>query len=149
MGEVSHAAANGTAADAVIALSERFWEGILDLSPITATVLGYEQGADRLDDPGPAGRDRAKALFNATLVESDEIEAKAAATGGLPAEERITLDILRVICQIELEQQAQRFDRLKVVDQMDGPQTILPQLAAFQRTETPEQFEAFMARLAD
>ena len=149
MGEVSHAAANGTAADAVNALSERFWDGILDLSPITATVLGYEQGADRLDDPGPAGRDRAKALFNATLAQADEIEARAAATGGLPTEERITLDIVRVICEIELEQQAQRFDRLKVVDQMDGPQTILPQLAAFQPTETPEQFEAFIARLAD
>ena len=64
-------------------------------------------------------------------------------------EERITLDILRVICDIEIEQQDQRIDRLKVIDQMDGPQTFLPLLAAFQPTETPEQFEAFMARLAD
>ena len=56
---------------------------------------------------------------------------------------------MRVICGIELEQIDQRFDRLKVVDQMDGPQTILPMIAAFQPTETPAQFEAFMARLAD
>ncbi|MGD0121964.1 MAG: DUF885 domain-containing protein [Candidatus Limnocylindrales bacterium] len=149
MGEVSHAAEGGTAADAVNALSDRFWEGILDLSPITATVLGYEKGADRLDDPGPAGRDRARALFRETLATADSIAVRAGATGGLPTEERITLDILRVVCDIELEQQAQRFDRLKVVDQMDGPQTILPQLASFQPTGTPEQLEAFIARLAD
>ena len=138
-----------SAADAVNALADRFWNGILDLSPVTATLLGYEKGFERLDDPGPQGRDRAARLFRATLAEADVIEAQAAETSGLPAEERITLDIVRVICNIELEQQGQRFDRLKVVDQMDGPQTILPLLAAFQPTETPEQFEAFLARLAD
>jgi uncharacterized protein (DUF885 family) len=149
VGEVSYAAEGGTAADAVNSLSDRFWEGILDLSPITATVLGYEKGADRLDDPGPDGRDRARALFRETLATADAIETQAAATGGLPTEERITLDIVRVICEIELEQQVQRFDRLKVVDQMDGPQTMLPLLASFQPTGTPEQLEAFIARLAD
>ena len=149
MGDVSQEAEGRTAADAVNALSDRFWEGILGLSPVNATVLGYEQGADRLDDPGPAGRDSARALFRDTLTRAAEIEAQAASSGGLPAEERITLDIIRVVCDIELEQQVQRFDRLKVVDQMDGPQTILPLLASFQPTDTPERFDAFMARLAD
>lgn len=143
MGEV------GTAAEAVNALSDRFWNGIIDLSPITATVLGYEQGLDRLDDPGPEGRDKARALFRDTLAAADAIEPRAAATTRLPTEERITLDIIRVICDIELEQQDQRIDRLKVVDQMDGPQTMLPTLAAFQATDTPERFEQFLARLAD
>jgi len=151
-----------TLADDVNALADRFWNGILDLSPLTATMLGYDQGDDRLDDPGPAGRDRARALFRDTLAAADGIEARAVAAGSeaaeaadgghaaaLPEEERITLDILRVICRIELEQQDQRVDRLKVVDQMDGPQTIMPMLAAFQKTETPEQFDRFMARLAD
>jgi uncharacterized protein (DUF885 family) len=137
------------AADAVNALADRFWNGFLDFSPITATLLGYEQGKDRLDDPGPEGRARARSLYRQTLAQADAIEAQAAETSGLPAEERITLDILRVICDIEIEQQDQRIDRLKVIDQMDGPQTFLPLLAAFQPTETPEQFEAFMARLAD
>jgi uncharacterized protein (DUF885 family) len=104
---------------------------------------------ERLDDPGPDGRAKATALFRGTIADADAIEAQAAETSGLPPEERITLDILRVICDIELEQQAQRIDRLKVVDQMDGPQTFMPLLAAFQPTETPEQFDAFMARLVD
>jgi len=139
----------GTAAEAVNELSDRFWDGLLDLSPVSATLLGYEQGLDRMDDPGPDGRARARALYTATLSAADAIEAHAAASGGLPTEERITLDTMRVICGIELEQQSQRIDRLKVVDQMDGPQTMLPLLAAFQPTETPQQFEAFLARLAD
>ena len=137
-----------TAADAVNALSDRFWDGVIELSPISATILGYEKGLDRLDDPGPAGRAAAAELYRDTLAECDRIDADGAASA-LPVEERITLDILRVICDIELEQLAQRIDRLKVVDQMEGPQTMLPQLAAFQPTETPDQFEAFIARLAD
>ena len=32
---------------------------------------------------------------------------------------------------------------------MDGPQTMLPMLAAFQTTDTPEKFDLFLARLAD
>jgi uncharacterized protein (DUF885 family) len=147
------------AADAVNALAERFWNGLLDLSPITATVLGYEQDQDRLDDPGPEGRDRARRLFRETLHATDAIEAQAAAAAGavpgsdggagLPVEEAITLDILTIVCRTELEQQIQRIDRLRVVDQMDGPQTMLPLLATFQRTDTPERFDRFLARLDD
>ncbi len=68
-----------SAADAVNALADRFWNGLLELSPITATVLGYEQGDDRLDDPGPEGRDRARRLFRETLHATDAIEAQVAA----------------------------------------------------------------------
>ena len=39
----------------VNALSDRFWEGILELNPTTATVYGDERYADRLEDPGPPG----------------------------------------------------------------------------------------------
>jgi len=146
-----------TPADDVNALAGRFWDGLLDRSPITATMLGYERGDDRLDDPGPGGRDGARALYRDTLAAADAIEPEASragatgtgATTALPEEERITLDILRVICGVELEQLDQRIDTLKVVDQMDGPQTILPMLAAFQKTETPEQFERFIARIAE
>ena len=67
------------AADAVNTLAERFWNGLLDLSPITATVLGYEQDQDRLDDPGPEGRDRARRLFRETLHATDAVEAQAGA----------------------------------------------------------------------
>ena len=136
-------------AGAVNALSDRLWNGMLDLSPITATMLGYEQGLDRLDDPGPEGRAKAGALYRETLAAADEIEHGAGGTAALPVEERITLDIMRVICGIELEQQEQRFDRLRVVDQMEGPQTVLPTLGTFQSLDTPEKMDLFLARIAD
>jgi uncharacterized protein (DUF885 family) len=136
------------AADAVNALADRFWEGFLDLSPMTATVLGYDQGLDRLDDPGPAGRAQARSLYDEVLTSAAAIEARPDSKT-MPLEERITLDIVRVICDVEIEQQDQRIDRLKLVDQMEGPQTILPQLAAFQSTDTAERFDLFLARLAD
>jgi uncharacterized protein (DUF885 family) len=141
VGEVSNPA------EAVNALSDRFWEGLLELSPLTATVLGYERDLDKLDDPGPKGRARARTLFTGAIADADAIEAGPDAAS-IPLEERITLDILRVICDIEIEQQDQHVYRLKVVDQMEGPQTVLPLLAAFQPTDTPQHFDQFLARLA-
>ena len=135
-------------AEAVNALSDRFWGGILELRPIVATVLGYDQGRDRLDDPGPEGRAAARALFTRTLEASAAIEAAVGAEG-LPIEERITLDTMRVVCELELEQQDQRVDWLKVVDPSEGPQTTLPSLAAMQAFDTADTFELFLARLAD
>src|ERR1035437_6550643 len=49
--------ATTTPADDVNALAGRFWDGLLDRSPLLATMLGYEACDDRLDDPGPGGRD--------------------------------------------------------------------------------------------
>jgi uncharacterized protein (DUF885 family) len=145
------------AGQAVNELADRFWNGLLDLSPISATILGYGQGADRLDDPGPEGRDKARRLYQETLAQADRIEAEAIAEAGqsgaegapIPVEEAVTLDVLRFVCRVELEQLDQRIDRLRVVDQMDGPQTIMPLLASFQRMDTPERFEQFLARLDD
>ena len=52
----------------VDALSERFWEAILELNPVTATVYGDDRYADRLDDPGPAGRAATRRLMEQTLA---------------------------------------------------------------------------------
>ena len=40
-----------------------------------------------------------------------------------------------------------RLHQLRVVDQMGGPQQLLPQLTQFQPADTPERLEAFLARL--
>jgi hypothetical protein len=55
-------------ASAVDELSERFWEAILELNPVTATVYGDERYADRLDDPGPEGRAATRRLMESTLA---------------------------------------------------------------------------------
>ena len=55
--------------------------------------------------------------------------------------------MVRVICELNLEQDDQRVDRLKVVDQLEGPQQTLPVITAFQRADTPERFERYLGRL--
>jgi uncharacterized protein (DUF885 family) len=123
-------------------LADRFWEAILELQPTTATMYGDERYADRLEDPGEAGRATALRLWQETRREADAI-----ALDGLPVEERITLDMLKVVCDLGVEEHAQRIDRLRVVDQVGGPQTLLPVISQFQKADTPARFEAYEARL--
>jgi uncharacterized protein (DUF885 family) len=127
---------------AVNELSDRFWEGILELNPTTATVYGDERYDDRLEDPSPAGRARARALMERTKA-----EAEAISPDGLSIEDRITRDMLIVVGELGIEEDEQGTHRLRVVDQIGGPQTLLPQLCQFQRADTPERLEKFIARL--
>jgi uncharacterized protein (DUF885 family) len=123
-------------------LSDRFWEGILELNPTTATVYGDERYADRLEDPSPAGRAHAR-----RLMEKTKAEAEAIPPDGLSIEDRITRDMLIVIADLSVEEDEQGTHRLRVVDQIGGPQTLLPQICQFQSADTPERLEKFLARL--
>ena len=123
-------------------LSDRFWEAILERNPTTATVYGDERYADRLEDPSPAGRAKDR-----ELLERTKLEAEAIPSDGLSIEDRITRDMLVVISDLGIEQDDQGTHRLRVVDQIGGPQTLLPQLCQFQKADTPERMETFLARL--
>lgn len=127
---------------AVNTLADRFWEGILELSPITATVYGDERYDDQLPDPGPERRANARRLMESTLAQTATIHAE-----GLTLEERITLDMVRVVCELNIAQDDQRIDRLKVVDQLEGPQQTLQVVTQFQRADTPARFERYLGRL--
>jgi uncharacterized protein (DUF885 family) len=126
----------------VDALATRFWESILELNPTTATFYGDERYGDRLEDPSPTGRARAR-----RLMEQTKAEAEAISPDGLAAEDRITRDMLIVIADQGVEEDDQGIHRLRVVDQINGPQTVLPQLCQFQPADTPERLEKFLARL--
>jgi uncharacterized protein (DUF885 family) len=123
-------------------LADRFWEAVLELNPTTATFYGDDRYADRLEDPGPEGRARARALMERTAAEATAID-----TDGIPTEDRITRDMLKVIAELQMEEDDQTLYQLRVVDQMGGPQQLLPQLTQFQPADTPEKLEAFVARL--
>jgi uncharacterized protein (DUF885 family) len=125
-------------------LAERFWEGILELNPTTATFYGDERYADRLEDPSPEGRARTRAHMQRTAE-----EAAAIPIDGLSTEERITRDMLQVIGELAVEEDDQQLHQLRVVDQMGGPQQLLPQLTQFQPVDRPERLDAFLARLRD
>jgi uncharacterized protein (DUF885 family) len=123
-------------------LADGFWESILELNPTTATVYGDERYDDRLEDPSPAGRADVRAL-----MEQTKAAAEAISPDGLSVEDRITRDMLIVIADQGVEEDDQGIHRLRVVDQINGPQTLLPQICQFQPADTPERFEKFVARL--
>jgi uncharacterized protein (DUF885 family) len=123
-------------------LADQFWDDILELNPTTATVYGDERFNDRLEDPSPAGRAKARDLMVRTKA-----AAEAISPDGLSVEDRITRDMLIVIADQAIEQHDQGVHRLAVVDQIGGPQTLLPQVCQFQPADTPERFEKFIARL--
>jgi uncharacterized protein (DUF885 family) len=124
------------------AIADRFWESILELSPTTATMYGDRRFDDRLEDPGPAGRARTRALMERTLAEAEAIDP-----ADLSTEARITRDMLRVVAELRIEEDDQAIHRLAVVDQLSGPQQLLPQLTQFQPADTPPALDAFIARL--
>ncbi len=123
-------------------LADGFWEAILEQNPTTATMYGDPRYDDRLEDPSPVGRGRARALADSTLAAANAIVAE-----DQTLEDRITLDMVQVVCQMQIEQDDQRVDLLRPVDQMGGPQTLLPTLATFQPADTPERLERFLTRL--
>lgn len=129
--------------DTVDEVADRFWEGFLEQHPTLATVYGDERFDDRLDDPGPAGRAAGRALREATLA-----DLRAIPLDGLGVEDRITHDMLRVVCELGNEADDLRMDLVGLVDQIDGPQSLLAQGIRFQPADTPERLERLLARLA-
>ena len=127
---------------AVDQLADGFWERFKALSPISATVNGDTRYDDQLPDPSPAGQEQWRA-FAQDLVDA----AASTPADSLGVEDRITLDVMRVIGEIQLTEIDQRWDTLRVVDQMGGPQQLLPQICQFQTADTAERLELFMARL--
>jgi uncharacterized protein (DUF885 family) len=123
-------------------LADRFWEATLELNPSLATMYGDERYADRLEDPSAAGRATARSLAAETLAAARAIE-----DADLSVEDRISRDVLAVICELAIEQDDQRVDLLRVVDQMAGPQTLLSQVVQFQPADTPERLERLLERL--
>jgi len=55
--------------------------------------------------------------------------------------------MMQVVCELGIELADARMDLLAAVDQMSGPQTILPQMVQFQRADTPERLDRLVARL--
>ena len=130
------------ALSAVDELATAFWEEVLRQNPTTATVYGDDRYDDRLDDPGPEGRADARRLAERTLSDVAAIPEE-----GLSVEDRITRDMLRIVSELAIDEDDAGVHRLRSIDQINGPQTVLPQLTQFQAADTAERLESFLARL--
>ncbi|MFI5292897.1 MAG: DUF885 family protein, partial [Candidatus Limnocylindrales bacterium] len=127
---------------AVNDLADRFWEGILERDPLTATILGDERYNDRWPDLGPDGRAADEAAFRATLAEAKEIGSE-----GLEPEQIITRDLLTLVCETQHEALATKQYKL-ALDHRSGPQIWPADIAQYQPGDTPERLAQLLARLA-
>jgi uncharacterized protein (DUF885 family) len=123
-------------------LADRFWDWFLENQPLWATLLGDERWGDRWDDPSPDGRERDESSLRQLLADADAVDAP-----DLELEERITLDMLRVVANLRLAYLEHRIWQLDGIDQLGGPQNLPGELARFQRIDTPDRLEALIARL--
>jgi uncharacterized protein (DUF885 family) len=123
-------------------LADRFWDWFLETQPLWSTILGDERWNDRWDDPGPEGRAHEESSLRQLLVDADAVDGP-----GLDTEDRITLDMLRVVANLRLAHFEQRIWQLDQVDQLAGPQNLPGELARFQRIDTPDRLDALIARL--
>ncbi|HUP83210.1 MAG TPA: DUF885 domain-containing protein [Candidatus Limnocylindria bacterium] len=127
----------------VIDLADRFWQWFLARSPIYATVLGDERYDDRLADPSPEGRAEEVAGFKGFLTDANEID-----TVRLAQEDAITLDMIKVVCRIQLRQHELNVHHFAAMDQMAGPQGLPGDLSRFQRVDTEERVDRLLDRLS-
>ena len=131
-----------TTGQSVDEIADGFWERFLELSPLSATVYGDKRYDDRLPDPGPEGRAKAREWSRDMIAAAERIP-----DDGLSVEDRITRDMLRVIGELAIAEDDHRLDTLQVVDHMNGPQTLLPQMTQFQSADTPLDLDNFVCRL--
>jgi len=128
--------------DAVNELADRFWDGVLERDPVSATILGDDRWDDRLPDLGAEGRAADAAGYQAALAGAAEIDREA-----LEPEQVITHDMLTLVARTHLEALEQKQYQL-AVDHIFGVQTLPVRVAQYQIAETPEQLERLLARFA-
>ncbi len=127
----------------VYQFADRAWMEFLELNPIWATVQGIETWDDRLDDPSAEGR----AAMNA-LVDRWAAEIETLVQAELSVEDTVTVGLMRAIITRFRSAEELRLWEMEALDQINGPQSLIGELARFQRTDTPERFENLLKRLA-
>jgi uncharacterized protein (DUF885 family) len=127
---------------AVDELANRFWERVLELDPIQATILGDDRYDDRLPDIGPDGRAAEAALSREVIGEAERIP-----TDPLDTEQVVTRDMLLLVARNSLEAQERKLYQL-AVDHIWGVQMLPVMVAQYQVANTPEKLEKLLSRFA-
>ena len=131
-----------TTKEEVRRIADRFWDGLLEVSPVLATLAGDERFDDLLPDPTERGRDAEERLCRNAQREAASIDRE-----GLDDPDRATLDVVEAICARVLARIEHRVDRLEVANHLYGPATMLGEIASIQRADTAERLERYERRL--
>lgn len=134
-------AAQGSAAARLRALLQEDWEFRLSDSPESATALGDHRYDDRLADLSAEARARRQAHDRTMLARARAIPART-----LAGQDRLSLELFTWEKALEVEGQRDPTWRL-ALDQMNGPQVFLGQLAAVTRFANATDYAAYLARL--
>src|SRR3954465_5303351 len=133
-------------------LAKRYWRTLLETVPVTlvfdggaggplfATALGDHRFDSKLDDWSPAARRKLRDALSQLRSEAAVLDP-----GGLSEEEGITLAMLRLELAEELSVETCEGDTW-VVDQMNGPQTQLPQTWMYYPLGTEQGVSDLIAR---
>ncbi|HEY8870399.1 MAG TPA: DUF885 domain-containing protein [Candidatus Limnocylindrales bacterium] len=130
-------------------IAVQYWEALLPMRSFRATEIGDERYDDRLEDPTTAGRSARTRLAAETVADLDRLGHERVAGLEGEIEDAVTADVLRFLCEVELETVATERWRLESIDHMDrGPAVALVMLAQAQWADTPERLDRWLARLA-
>jgi uncharacterized protein (DUF885 family) len=124
-------------------LAERFWDGLLAIEPLFATVVGDERFDDKLPDPSEEGLARRRDFYDSALADLEGLDRSA-----LDQDERTTLAILEAASRRELDSIRYRLDRFYAVTHLFGPGNMLAEMGTLQRADTPERLDRYVARLS-
>ena len=123
--------------------ADRAWFEFLESNPVWATVQGIETWDDQLDDPSAAGRASMMALVERWANQIDEL-----ARTELSTEDTVTLGLMHAVVRRFRGAHALRLWQFDALDQINGPHSLIGELARFQRTDTPDRLENLLQRLA-
>jgi uncharacterized protein (DUF885 family) len=123
-------------------LADRYWDEVLSLEPVLATIVGDHRFDDLLPDPSEEGRARRHTIESNALRESRALDKRT-----LGMVERTTLDILEAAAERDLEALKYRTDRLHAVSHLWGPASLLGDIGSVQQADTPERLERYLTRL--
>jgi uncharacterized protein (DUF885 family) len=133
-------AAVSNAPAALAKVADDYWDWQLEESPIACTYLGLRRGLDRIDEAGPAARERRERALHAFLRRVEDVAPDA-----LSAEERITRAVL-------LREMSESIEALRhrgwewALDQLQGPHVVLQDLLSLHPLEKPSDGEAMVSR---
>ena len=129
-----------TAAEALRALADDYWEGFIQRHPTFGTILGDRRFDDRLEDLSPEARAAEIAALESTLDRTRAIELT-----DLDGPARVTRSMLIETVEGQLGSLRTLVDEWSL-NPIDGPQVFLVDLVDYQPIETPEQGRAYVAR---
>ncbi len=124
-------------------LADRYFEELLEDQPLLGTMIGDERYDDRLPDIGETGRARRAEHARSALEDLARIPR-----GELDLTARTALDVVEAVATRELAELEHRLDLLQVVSHLWGPGQLLAEIGTYQRADTPERLERYLARLA-